>query len=115
MSAISRISERSVALGRSGGFSRKSTTSLAAFVMRPSGPACAFPSLLHVVGEPPFGAPPGLHRGVRLRLAPLRHVDPARFIGELGGWIGRYNTERCSDALGARTPAEFRATMGRAA
>ena len=35
---------------------------------------------------------------------------PARFIEELGGWIGRYNTERRSDALGGRTPAEFRAT-----
>ena len=33
---------------------------------------------------------------------------PARFIEELGGWIGRYNTERRSDALGGRTPAEFR-------
>ena len=31
---------------------------------------------------------------------------PARFIEELGGWIGRYNTERRSDALGGRTPAE---------
>ena len=30
---------------------------------------------------------------------------PARFIEELGGWIGRYNTERRSDALGGRTPA----------
>lgn len=40
---------------------------------------------------------------------------PARFIEELGGWIGRYNTERRSDALGGRTPAEFRATLGRAA
>ena len=35
---------------------------------------------------------------------------PARFIEELGGWIGRYNTERRSDALGGRTPAEFRST-----
>lgn len=33
---------------------------------------------------------------------------PACFIEELGGWIGRYNTERHSDALGGRTPAEFR-------
>lgn len=40
---------------------------------------------------------------------------PARFIEELGGWIGRYNTERRSDALGGRTPAEFRAALGRAA
>ena len=39
---------------------------------------------------------------------------PARFIEELGGWIGRYNTERRSDALGGRTPAEFRAALGRA-
>ena len=36
---------------------------------------------------------------------------PARFIEELGGWIGRYNTERRSDALGGRTPAEFRAAL----
>ena len=40
---------------------------------------------------------------------------PARFIEELGGWIGRYNTERRSDALGGRTPAEFRSALGRAA
>ena len=40
---------------------------------------------------------------------------PARFIEELGAWIGRYNTERRSDALGGRTPAEFRAELGRAA
>ena len=40
---------------------------------------------------------------------------PARFIEELGAWIGRYNTERRSDALGGRTPAEFRAALGRAA
>lgn len=40
---------------------------------------------------------------------------PARFIEELGGWIGRYNTERCSDALGGRTPAELRSALGRAA
>ena len=40
---------------------------------------------------------------------------PARFIAELGGWIGRYNTERCSDALGGRTPAELRSALGRAA
>ncbi|MGO5480696.1 IS3 family transposase [Collinsella sp. LCP19S3_A6] len=40
---------------------------------------------------------------------------PARFIEELGGWIGRYNTERRSNALGGRTPAEFRAALGRAA
>ena len=40
---------------------------------------------------------------------------PARFIEELGGWIGRYNTERRSDALGGRTPSEFRAALGRAA
>lgn len=40
---------------------------------------------------------------------------PARFIEELGGWIGRYNTKRRSDALGGRTPAEFRAALGRAA
>ena len=33
----------------------------------------------------------------------------------LGAWIGRYNTERRSDALGGRTPAEFRAALGRAA
>lgn len=46
MSATSRSSERSAALGLSGGLSRKSATSLAAFAMRPSGPACAFPSLL---------------------------------------------------------------------
>lgn len=32
-----------------------------------------------------------------------------------GGWIGRYNTERRSDALGGRTPAEFRSALGRAA
>ena len=37
---------------------------------------------------------------------------PARFIEELGGWIGRYNTERRSDALGGRTPAEFRSALG---
>lgn len=43
---VSRSSERSAALGLSGGLSRKSATSLAAFAMRPSGPACAFPSLL---------------------------------------------------------------------
>lgn len=36
----------------------------------------------------------------------------ARFIEELGGgWIGRYNTERHSDALGGRTPAEFRSAL----
>lgn len=40
---------------------------------------------------------------------------PARFIEELGGWIGRHNTERRSDALGGHTPAEFRAALGRAA
>lgn len=40
---------------------------------------------------------------------------PARFIEELGAWIGRYNTERRSDTLGGRTPAEFRAALGRAA
>lgn len=40
---------------------------------------------------------------------------PARFIEELGGWIGRYNAERRSDALGGRTPAEFRSALGRAA
>ncbi len=40
---------------------------------------------------------------------------PARFIEELGGWIGRYNMERHSDALGGRTPAEFRSALGRAA
>lgn len=39
---------------------------------------------------------------------------PARFIEELGGWIGRYDTERRSDALGGRTPAEFRSVLGRA-
>lgn len=42
-------------------------------------------------------------------------LDPARFIEELGGWIGRYNTERRGDALGGRTPAEFRSALGRAA
>lgn len=42
-------------------------------------------------------------------------LDPCRFIEELGGWIGRYNTERCSDALGGRTPAELRSALGRAA
>ena len=43
-------------------------------------------------------------------------MDPARFIEELGGgWIGLYNTERRSDALGGRTPAEFRSALGRAA
>lgn len=36
---------------------------------------------------------------------------PACFIEELGGWIGRYNTERHSDALGGRTPAEFRSAL----
>ena len=46
MSAISRSSERSAALGLSGGLSRKSATSLAAFAMRPSGPACVLLSLL---------------------------------------------------------------------
>ena len=40
---------------------------------------------------------------------------PARFIEELGGWIGRYNTEGRSDALGGRTLAEFRSALGRAA
>ena len=35
--------------------------------------------------------------------------------GARGGWIGRYNTERRSDALGGRTPAEFRSALGRAA
>ena len=40
---------------------------------------------------------------------------PASFIEELGGWIGRYNTERRSDALRGRTPAEFRSALGRAA
>ena len=38
-------------------------------------------------------------------------TPPARFIEELGGWIGRYNTERRSDALGGRTPAEFRSAL----
>lgn len=46
MSAISRSSERSAALGLSGGLSRKSATSLAAFAMRPSGPAYVLLSLL---------------------------------------------------------------------
>ena len=36
---------------------------------------------------------------------------PAHFIEELGGWIGRYDTERRSDALGGRTPAEFRSAL----
>lgn len=40
---------------------------------------------------------------------------PARLIEELGGRIGRYDTERRSDALGGRTPAELRAALGRAA
>ena len=44
-----------------------------------------------------------------------RTGPPARFIEELGGWIGRYNTERRSDALGGRTPAEFRSALGGAA
>lgn len=44
-----------------------------------------------------------------------RDWTPARFIEELGGWIGRYNTVRRSDALGGRTPAEFRSALGRAA
>lgn len=39
----------------------------------------------------------------------------ARFIEELGAWIVRYNTERRSDALGGRTPAEFRSALGSAA
>ena len=46
MSAISRSSERSAAVGLSGGLSMKSATSLAAFARRPSGPDCAFPSPL---------------------------------------------------------------------
>ena len=36
---------------------------------------------------------------------------PARLIEELGGWIGRYDAERRSDALGGRAPAEFRAAL----
>lgn len=36
---------------------------------------------------------------------------PARLIEELGGRIGRHNTERRSDALGGCTPAEFRAAL----
>ena len=32
---------------------------------------------------------------------------PARFIEELGAWIGRYNTERRSDALGGRMLASI--------
>lgn len=36
---------------------------------------------------------------------------PARLIEGLGGRIGRYDTERRSDALGGRTPAEFRAAL----
>ena len=36
---------------------------------------------------------------------------PARLIEELGGRIGRHNTERRSDALGGRAPAVFRAAL----
>ena len=50
----------------------------------------------------------------RVVVADSRYPRDGRFIEELGGWIGRYNTERRSDALGGRTPAEFRAALGRA-
>ena len=36
---------------------------------------------------------------------------PARLIEGLGGRIGRYDTERRSDALGGRAPAVFRAAL----
>ena len=88
--------------------------------------SCASPGTVHISVANPVrqGLQPG-QRGDGGLLRPAQEgvlawqglvgLDPARFIEELGGWIGRYNTERRSDALGGRTPAEFRSALGRAA
>ena len=62
----------------------------------PVGAGLGFALAPHVVGELPLGAPPGLHRGVHLRLALLRHArERAHRLGAevaavgLGGPLGR--------------------------
>ena len=41
--------------------------------------------------------------------------SPGEFIEALGAWIGRFNSERASDALGGATPDDYRSSLGMAA
>ena len=41
--------------------------------------------------------------------------SPREFIEALGAWIGRFNSERASDALGGATPDDYRSSLGMAA
>ena len=38
--------------------------------------------------------------------------SPGEFIEALGAWIGRFNSERASDALGGATPDDYRSSLG---
>ena len=41
--------------------------------------------------------------------------SPGEFIEALGAWVGRFNSERASDALGGATPDDYRSSLGMAA
>lgn len=41
--------------------------------------------------------------------------SPGEFIEALGAWIGCFNSERASDALGGATPDDYRSSLGMAA